>query len=226
MNLQGGKGYRVWYPNVLRGFCLITCLLWLIGIAIGQEVASDTLEYAEVKVLPGEHCLVSGKPLGPDDICIIVRGRRVPLKKEALGIFLQNPEKYFAGLQPKGALYSEELQPGKTLSLGWFYFGLYVFLGLLFAALTSHTAVAKGLSPIPWFFAGLLVNAFGYLAILTQKSGEVAEVPKGLRKVPLTAPPIICLECGNENHPAAKKCLDCGHPLSPKSESEVDRVGL
>ena len=108
-----------------------------------------------VEVRPGDHCTVSGKPLGPGDVCLLVDGRRVPLKKEAVDIFLNNQEKYFSKLQPKSALFTESMGNSKSLSINWFIFGIYILVGLIFAALTSHTAVGKGLKPIPWFFTGL-----------------------------------------------------------------------
>ena len=124
------------------------------------------------KSVPEDHCTVSGELLGPNDVCLLVDGRRVPVKKEAVNIFLNNQEKYFSKLQPKSALFTESMGVAKNLSIGWFIFGIYVLIGLLFAALTSHAAVGKGLKPIPWFFIGLFFNAFGYLAVLNEKIGS------------------------------------------------------
>ncbi len=220
-----------WYLKMALGFCLMICLSSVV-LADPRQMTEGTnpsdalkIPYTVVEVHPGDHCTVSGKPLDPKkDICLLISGRRVPLKKEALKIFLENPEKYFARVQPKGALFTEEMKTSGQLALGWFFLGLYVMLGLIFAALTAHTAVTKGISPTPWFFAGLLANAFGYLILLTKKSKGGAGIPKGLRKVPTTMQPIICSECGNENHPSAKRCLGCGRPLLSQSESEVDRA--
>ena len=208
------------------GFFLFIAVFLSILAYSQEKLPSHGLEYSVTEVRPGDHCIVSGKPLDPKDICLMVEGRRVPLKREALDIFLQNPEKYFAKLQPKSALFTEDMGQGKPLNLSWFFFGVYVLIGLLFAALTAHTAVAKGLSPIPWFFAGLLINAFGYLAVLARKSESTEEVPEGLTKVPVTAQPVNCVKCGYENHPSAKTCPACGSAISPQATSEAERAGL
>jgi len=181
-------------------------------------------DYPRVEIRPGDHCTVSGEPLGPGDVCLLVDGRRVPLKKEAVNIFLNNQQKYFSKLQPRSALFTESMGVSKNLSMGWFIFGIYFLVGLFFAALTSHAAVAKGLKPIPWFFIGLAFNAFGYLAVLIQKSVAKGEIPSGFGKVPLTSSPAICSACGYENHPSAKSCLDCGIKLNPENSSEIDMI--
>ncbi|RMD95267.1 MAG: hypothetical protein D6813_00655 [Calditrichaeota bacterium] len=219
-----------------RGRTKARLLLWgmMIGVILYvtwnvlamQKAKQDTLEYTIVKVLPGDRCIVSGKKLGPDDICLEIRGRRIPLKREALEIFLRDPEKYFAKVQPRGALFTEELKESASLSLGWFFFGLYVLAGLIFAAITAQTAVGKGLPPLRWFFAGLVVNVVAFLIVFCKRRDKNVHVPKGLRKVPSTAEPVPCPGCGSQNHPAAEKCLDCGHPLTPKTQSEVNRAGL
>ena len=180
--------------------------------------------YPRVEVRPGDHCTVSGEALGPGDVCLLVDGRRVPLKKEAVNIFLNNQEKYFSNLQPRSALFTESMGQPKSLSMGWFIFGIYFLVGLFFAALTSHTAVAKGLKPIPWFFAGLLFNALGYLAVLIKKSETKGEIPSGFGKVPLTSAPAICSNCGYENHPTAKSCLNCSTEFNPERSSEIDML--
>ncbi|MGI9534260.1 MAG: zinc ribbon domain-containing protein [Thermodesulfobacteriota bacterium] len=180
--------------------------------------------YPRVKVRPGDHCTVSGERLGPDDVALLVDGRRVPLKKDAVEIFLNNQQKYFSRLQPKSALFTEDMGKPNSLSMGWFLFGIYILIGLIFAALTSHTAVGKGLKPIPWFFIGLLFNALGYLAVITRKSEATGIIPEGFVKVPLTSAPSICPNCGYENHPSAKNCSSCGTGLNPQTTSEIEKL--
>ena len=210
--------------NYSRQILFLIFFLFFITPTFAQYNAPIEDNYPRVEVRPGDHCLVSGKPLGPDDVCLLVDGRRVPLKKEAVDIFLNNQEKYFSKLQPKSALFTESMGKPTTLSMGWFIFGIYVLIGLIFAALTSHTAVGKGLRPIPWFFVGLLFNALGYLAVLTKKSEAAGNIPEGFAKVPLTSAPSICPSCGYENHPSAKNCSSCGTGLSPETTSEVEKL--
>lgn len=210
--------------NYFRQTLLLIIFVLPAATTYSQYTAPELDNYPRVEVRPGDHCTVSGELLGPNDVCLLVDGRRVPLKKEAVNIFLNNQEKYFSKLQPKSALFTESMGVAKNLSIGWFIFGIYVLIGLLFAALTSHAAVGKGLKPIPWFFIGLFFNAFGYLAVLMKKSEAVSAVPAGFAKVPLTSAPAVCPGCGYENHPSAKSCSGCGTALNPQDKSEIDLI--
>jgi hypothetical protein len=111
--------------------------------------------------------------------------------------------------------------------MAWFAVGLYVLVGLIFAGASAHQAVHKALPPIPWFFAGLFLNAVGYLILLTRPPGDArafpAGIPRGLRKVPRTYYSEECLDCGYHNHPAAYCCLGCGAEIHPAFESEAAR---
>ncbi len=210
--------------NYFRQTLLLIIFVLPAVTTYSQYTVPEHDNYPRVEVRPGDHCTVSGELLGPNDVCLLVDGRRVPLKKEAVNIFLNNQEKYFSKLQPKSALFTESMGVAKNLSIGWFIFGIYVLIGLLFAALTSHAAVGKGLKPIPWFFIGLFFNAFGYLAVLMKKSEAVSAVPAGFAKVPLTSAPAVCPGCGYENHPSAKSCSGCGTALNPQDKSEIDLI--
>lgn len=129
--------------------------------------------------------------------------------------------------RPRGGLFSEEAPAGQPLSLGWFLFGLYVLLGLIFAGACAQQAVHKALAPVPWFLAGLFLNALGYLLLLTRPSGDArrfpAGIPSGLHKVPETHEHEQCPCCGAYNHPAAYRCPACGASMEPKLESEAAR---
>ncbi len=181
--------------------------------------------YPFAQMRPGDRCVVSGMSLEHDDIVLLVKGRRVPMKKEALEIFLEDRDRFFSRFEPKGALFTEDLRLPEQLSMNWFIFGIYVLFGLLFGAVTSHCAVGKGLKPIPWFFAGFFLSVAAYIAVAVKKTETSGTVPGGLGKVPLTVKPSACQGCGNENHPSAKSCSNCGGALNPTSTSEVDRLG-
>jgi len=143
-------------------------------------------------------------------------------------------------LKPLGGalLGADSNQPGMTNRAGndqpnvsrvWIYGGLYVLLGLVFAAICAHRALHVGYSPWAWFWLGLVLNAFAYLLLLTRPKREVrapAGVPLGLGKIAATHAPQRCPKCGAFNHPSALRCLGCGASLSPGVESEVSRVGL
>ena len=102
-----------------------------------------------------------------------------------------------------------------------------MLVGLIFAAATAHLAVRKALPPTPWFFAGLLLNAVGYLILLTRPPGDPhafpTGIPGGLRKVPLTYNSAVCPCCGAPLHPAARNCRCCGSEVTPSFESEARR---
>jgi hypothetical protein len=107
-------------------------------------------------------------------------------------------------------------------------FGLYVVTGLVAGAACAYLAVGRGLAPIPWFFAGLLANVIPLIVILTRHGADLsrfpAGIPRGLSKVPTTLSPRFCPPCGAENHPAARRCLECGAPLEPTVEPETART--
>ena len=188
-------------------------------------LADVSYQYGTVR--PGkDRCTVSKELLNSDDVCLIVRGRRVPLKKEAVDIFLNNPEKYFASLQPKSALFTEDMREKQVLSSLWFWLGIYVIIGLVSAAITAHKAVERGIRPSTWFFVGLLLSVLGIIIVtlLTKPSENLGNIPKGLAKVPLTSAPSVCAGCGYENHPSAKTCLMCKNPLQPNTISDIEKL--
>ncbi len=129
--------------------------------------------------------------------------------------------------RPRGGLFSEEAGGAQPVSLGWFLLGLYVLVGLVFAGASAQQAVQKALPPIPWFFAGLFLNAVAYLVLLTRPPGDAREfpagIPGGLTKVPRTYEHQACPCCGTYLHPAAHRCPGCEAEMEPKVESEALR---
>jgi hypothetical protein len=211
---------------------LIVAVLWTPLSALGADTDSDSLttDYPRLPAQVGENCTVGGTPLTGDDVALIVRGRRVPLHREAVQEFLKNQKKYFAKLQPKGALFQEDMtsQEGTALggiSWGWFLFGVYVLVALLFGGLSGYAAIMRGLRPVPHFFSGFVFIVFGYLYVLTRRRVRPpGEVPSGLVKVPATSSPVPCPVCGFMNHPSAFRCAACRTELHPTIESEVSKA--
>ena len=207
---------------------LFLCSLFVHSPVFPADTTS--ISYPVFPAKPGEKCTVCGTPLTQDDLALIVKGRRVPLSRAMVQEFLRNQEKYFAGFEPKGALFQENMDaPDGTalggISNGWFLFGLWVLFALVFAGLSGYVAVGKGLIPIRHFFIGLIFSAVGFLYVLTRpKVVREGEIPEGLTKVPTTASPVLCAKCGSANHPSARKCSMCGADLKPRVESEVARV--
>ena len=188
-------------------------------------------QYPTVAAKAGEICTVCGMPVSSSDVAIILKGRRMPVMKEMAETVLRNPEVYFRDKQAKGALFQEDF-PGPTgavssgVSLGWFLAGLYVLSALIFAGLSGNAAVARGLPPISSFFFGLGLSLFGYLYVLTRRSGKASRgVPVGWLKVPATQSPLACPQCGNTNHPAAPSCASCRALLSLQGQSDLSGAG-
>ncbi|MDH3252197.1 MAG: zinc finger Ran-binding domain-containing protein [Ignavibacteria bacterium] len=216
---------------------LFFVVIFLVGLmeptsAIGGNPDNDSLQtdYRRLPAQVGENCTVGGTPLTEEDVALIVRGRRVPLHRLAVQEFLKNQEKYFAKLQPKGALFQEDLTGSERSALGritwgWFLFGMYVLVALLFGGLSGYVAIMKGLSPVPNFFIGFVFSVPGYLYVLTRpRVKPQGEVPEGLVKVPTTSAPVPCPACGSMNHPSASKCAGCRTDLHPAVKSEVSKV--
>jgi hypothetical protein len=206
-----------------------------------KEVLIDGVRVGpRVPARPGETCIVCNNPVGPDDAVYLVQGQRVPVHAgvEEREFFL-HPREYLMRLKPLGGalLGADSNQPGMANRAGndrpgvssmWIYSGLYVLLGLVFAAVSAHRALHTGHSPGFWFGLGLGFNAVAYILLLTRPKREVeapAGVPLGLGKIAATHAPQPCPKCGTLNHPSAGKCLGCGASLSPRVESEVSRVG-
>ena len=178
----------------------------------------------------GEICALCNQPIGSSDPVYLVHGQRVPLHAAEMtepGVTARL-QTLLAQLRPRGAFLGAESAPAE-LSAGWFFFGVYVLIGLLFGALCAHRALNTGYNPITWFFAGLVFSLVGYAALLTRPKREVvapAGIPSGLGKIAATYAPAPCPKCSTENHPSAAQCLGCGAKLSPQLTSEVSRAGL
>lgn len=208
---------------------LTTGFLALFLIANSRSLAQEPqTQYMSMPPKPGERCIICKMPLSEDDVALMVRGRRVPLKNAMVDSFMNNQEKYFAALQPKSVLFQENMAAIGTaqggISSGWFFFGSYILIALVFSGLSGYAAVSKGLPPVPHYFIGFFFSVFGYIFVLTRSAlTRKGEIPEGLVKVPTTHAPVPCEKCGNTNHPSAKKCSGCGAELEPQMQSEVGR---
>lgn len=194
-----------------------------------ELVVADKVVGRRIEAKLGEICLVCNQPIRAGDATYLVKGQRVPIHLGECDRQLRaDPQNILPRLRPRGAFLGaghDEL----ALSNLWFFAGLYVVLGMIFAALCAHRALHAGHSPVAWFGVGLALHAFGYLLLLTRPKREIdapAGVPPGLCKIAATHPPQPCPGCGAANHPSAGECIGCGQKLQPAIESEVKRVGL
>ncbi len=209
---------------VLQGTALLLLVLFGgVGRAGGQT-------YSRVPAKDTELCTVCGAELTRDDVALIVRGRRIPLRQAHVETFLNNLERSFSSRQPKSALFQEDVSapPGTAqggISQGWFLFGLLVLSSLILGGLSGYRALSMGLPPLAPFFIGFFLNLPGFLYVISRPADPGrGRVPKGLVKVPETATPAPCPACGEVNHPTARRCLRCGKALHPSQPSEVTRA--
>lgn len=216
----------------MTGRLAVAASLWLLILWISspKELPAQESEPQILKPEQGERCLLCGVLLTPEDAVLLVRGRRVPLNKSMVDSFLQNQEQFFARLQPKSALFQENLEAPTGMAqggigTGWFFFGIYVLCGLVFSGLSGYRAISKGLPVWQSFLLGLFFTAFGYVYVLSRNSSvPPGPVPSGLVKIPTTYSPIPCEKCQSPNHPSAETCSACGAALNPAIESEVRKV--
>jgi hypothetical protein len=176
----------------------------------------------------GEICKLCNNPVTADDPTYMVGGHRMAVHSEEVTAGLGAQLLRLASqLRPRGAfLGASPEQAG--LSPMWFYGGLYVLAGLVFAALSAHRALHTGHHPLAWFLLGLAFSVAAYAALRALPRREVrapAGVPRGLRKIAATYEPQLCA-CGAQNHPSATECTMCGAKLEAKTVSEVTRAGL
>jgi hypothetical protein len=216
----------------------LSAWFWPIGLVLlfaashallSQETGRDIARCAVVKPRAGETCVVCNKAVGAKDRVYEVEGQRVPVHVGACdNSFRRKPEHFLVRLKPRGAFLGAEPNLAPHISWGWFAFGVYVLLGLVFGAFCASRAVNQALKPWPWFLAGFFLNLFGFLALVTRPAGESSKagLPPGLVKVPTTYSPRACPRCGAMNHPSASSCVRCGNEIEPLVVSEVTRVGL
>ncbi|MEM7052844.1 MAG: hypothetical protein AAF604_24495 [Acidobacteriota bacterium] len=172
----------------------------------------------------GEQCLVCGQPIHGDEILELrYQGRTFYVAAKMLEELEASPRLYLSRIEAHSALFDEASPAHARPSRVWMWGGLYLFVGLLCAALCGVLAVSRGLAPIPWFFAGLLGNVAA-LAVLSVTPRRTAPDLEGWTKAPLTRAPRSCPACSADNHPAAQTCLSCGVALHPTIASEADLV--
>ena len=200
------------------------------GSATAPGVPGDDRQTVAVSApVPGEACLVCRQPVGAGDAALIHRGRRVTLHSDAcMAAWNAGAESIFGSMQPRGALFQEPSTRPSPLASGWFMLGIYILAGLVTGAACGYMAVARGLSPLPWFFAGLAINVIALGLLLTRGRADTSKlpagIPSGLAKVPTTRAPAPCLTCGAGNHPSASRCTACGATLLPSAESDLQRL--
>lgn len=212
-----------------RGLRLLALAMFACFSHLWPQETQPDLPYPREAVIPGEVCLTCNHTISENGVALMIRGRRIALHNEHTASFAADSTRLLARLQPRGALFQERAYDATTMNeggLGWFLFGMYVLVALLFAGMSGYTAVTKGLNPVSHFFIGLMFSALGYLYVLTRRRAPQSEsVPSGFVKVHATREPVPCGKCGYTNHPAAKKCLGCSAELQPMIASEVRKRG-
>ncbi|MCL6482502.1 MAG: hypothetical protein K6U02_12340 [Firmicutes bacterium] len=176
---------------------------------------------------PEELCAVCQQPVGTEGVAYEVAGQRIAIHRDELASDLAAQLRGLVRqLQPQGAFLGTREEYG-GVSWIWFFTGLYILVGLGFAALCAHRAMHTGYPPVLCFFLGLFFTVFAYLGLLTRPRRTVfapGGIPRGLGKFAATLPSRPCPGCGALNHPAAARCSGCGGKLEPHIESEAARV--
>ena len=205
----------------------------VVTLAAAQDAPADAWLVLDQEPGPEQTCIVCNQPpLGRDDMMVRYRGREVMVcgKDPCLATWADDRGRAmaFRSVQARTALFDEEAMTGGPIGSGWLWLGLYIFAGTLVGGLCGYLAVGRGLSPLVWFFAGLLLNVVALAGVLTRRRGDITGLPQGipagLCKVPRTRAPSHCSDCGDEHHPAAKRCDGCGKTLHPSIEAEIGRV--
>lgn len=198
----------------ISGICLSLCA---ISVVNAQEKPQN------------HNCIVCGGSAVGEMYVEQFKGRWIAAcQGECSEHWAANPDQFFLKLQSRGALLDENSLSEQKASNGWLYLGLYVLLGLIFGAMCAYVAVTNGHGAVGWFFAGLFLNAAGLIAILIKGQGDLSKhptgVPAGFAKVPLTYTPVRCQTCGEENHPSAPICSQCGEKLDPTVIAETSKL--
>jgi hypothetical protein len=223
------KMFNFEYNRGLNSFTTLLLLLFFILqiTSYASMTQKDTLGFTMLSIKKGDRCIVCAMPLKEGKgIVLLVRGRRVAIDVDHIKEFLANKAKYLSQLEPRGALFQESAVLESTLRSGWFLLGAWIVLALISAAISAHMALRKGFNSLKWFFIGLALNFVGIFFIFTKSSDTKIELPPHLAKIPNTAFPVECPDCGESNHPASEQCSGCGKRLDPKFESEVKRAGV
>jgi hypothetical protein len=189
-------------------------------LALQNEIESARLVPAELN----ERCAFSGQLLPPGTSVRILRGRRLPLMPDAAleADLRTRPEKYFALVQPSGALFTES-GPGEVGHYVWVYLGFGVIVLMILAGFAGQMAIRRGLEPGGWFLQGLCGNVLAPFLLRTRGS-SVETLAPGHTKPHRTAMPKHCAACGNENHPSASKCSMCHASLDAAYQSEAEQL--
>jgi hypothetical protein len=179
-------------------------------------MSDETLECTILDQRPadGEVCIVCKQQVyGKDIVEIRCKGRSFHVASGMMGVFEADPRRYFVNLEARSGLFDERAIGG-FFGLGWLLAGVYVFVGLLFAAICGYLALARGHLPLPWFFAGLVGNVAGLAVLLATPRRQ--PLPLSATRVPA-----LCPRCGEPNHPAAPACGGCSATLVPTAEPET-----
>lgn len=217
-------------PSKVPWVVLLTVVLAAFGaVAAAADAPEPAATELDRKAGEGERCIVCRQQIHGDEIVELrYKGRSFFVAAKMLEAFEDDPEAYFQQLQATSALFDERSMEGRAITRGWLLFGLYVLVGLVFAAACGYLAVSRSLAPLPWFFAGLVGNVAALFVLLITPRGDPAAlpqgVPEGLAKVPTTRAPAPCPACGSANHPAASACAGCGKALSPAVAPETASV--
>lgn len=206
--------------QLLFGLVLTASTVFAEDLNSKDQLRAEVAQAVSIPLMQGDRCLVGGIPIDHQSgVGMLLRGRRVTVSKMKIEEFKQNPERYFTQLQPKAALFTEATEQLKP-NMGWTIFGIVIVALVLLAGLSSAAAIRYGQDPRKWFMVGLCGNILAPLTV-RGRGQAITEMPKGYTKILRTALPVVCPNCGFDNHPTADLCGSCGSKLEPKYQSEA-----
>ena len=216
-------------PSLRTGHALLGIAFVVLGLlspaAAQAPTGAPDLVEVERRAADGERCIVCGKVMRDGSIVELrYKGRSIHVAPDMLEALLEAPDTHFHKMQARSALFDEETH-ATPFGSAWLWFGIYVLAGLVCAALCGYLAISRALSPLPWFFAGLVGNVAAVVVVLLAGRGNAATapagIPPGFAKVATTRAPVPCASCGRWNHPSADRCAGCEATLTPAVASEV-----
>ena len=112
----------------------------------------------------------------------------------------------------------------EDLPTAWLVLVCWVATALVCGTVGAACAVSRGRGPARWWLICAVLLLLGWVLLALQPARPHRFATRGWTRVPTTAEPLPCPQCGAANHPSAARCGECAGPLNPRTESEIQRL--